>query len=429
MFKFLKYFICSLLVIFIGLCLLIFEGESTVDADASAQVGYADTVQSLVTELKSSVRKRYTYQTINISEEQANSIAGFAQRAREQLIADIKFNDKKATLRGSYRISTWFGNVFLNVLIEVSEGESVSINSLKLGKLPLPPQWSLSTAERLANAYTSSHVASKAIETVQYIRITDDRLSVDIAPLDTFLREFKNIKTGGSAKDTRILKIRIAHYLRLLDNFNIEQDQLSNGRVPLELYISVLMREAHEMSIESSATLENEAAILALAIYAGHHRFAALVGDLSFAIDTIPYVRNKPTLLNREDLSLHFIFSAAIKLMSEKGISIAIGEFKELMDRGEGGSGYSFVDLAADLSGANFAALAVEPKTAKHVQNVLKHKPDASLFMVSTLELEEGLDKQEFELKYGKVDSEQYVVSLDEINQRIAQLSISSLHK
>ncbi len=41
----------------------------------------------------------------------------------------------------------------------------------------------------------------------------------------------------------------------------------------------------------------------------------------------------KPVLANRKDLSLHFIFSAAIKLLSEQGISVAVGEFKELMDK------------------------------------------------------------------------------------------------
>jgi hypothetical protein len=185
------------------------------------------------------------------------------------------------------------------------------------------------------------------------------------------------------------------------------------------------MKEAHIMSKESSATLENEAAILAITIYAGSPRFVALTGDLSFAIERIPIARPKPVLLNRGDLSLHFIFSAAIKLMSEKGVSVAVGEFKELMDRGKGGSGYSFIDLAADLSGAHFAALAVDPQTAEHLQTVLMHAPNESLFMVATGDLEEGMSKAEFEAKYKKVDSPQYSRVVDIINERIQQLPIN----
>jgi hypothetical protein len=186
-----------------------------------------------------------------------------------------------------------------------------------------------------------------------------------------------------------------------------------------------LMSASFEQDDGVSAALENEAAIMALAIYAGHRRFSNMVGDLSFAVAPIPTAIQKPVLANREDLSLHFIFSAAIKLLSEQGISIAVGEFKELMDRGEGGSGYSFVDLAADMAGANFAALAVQAETAKAVQNLLSSNPNEMMFFPSIVGLVEGMSKAQFKQKYSNIESEAYNEVLSEIKMRLAMLPIS----
>ena len=174
----------------------------------------------------------------------------------------------------------------------------------------------------------------------------------------------------------------------------------------------------------SSAALENEAAIMALAIYAGHRRFSTLFGDLSIALDPVPTVQAKPLLASRQDLSLHFIFSAAIKLLSEQGISIAVGEFKELMDRGEGGSGYSFVDLAADMAGANFAALAVDPNSAEKLQNIMSLEPNELLFFPSIEGLEEGMSKSQFKQRYTDIESNKYIGVVKNIESRIERLPI-----
>ena len=99
---------------------------------------------------------------------------------------------------------------------------------------------------------------------------------------------------------------------------------------------------AKKRSNYDTAPKENEAAILALAIYAGHHWFAKFVGDVQPKKGEVTLPKAKPTLKFRADLSQHFIFSAAIKILSEQDLSLAIGEFKELMDRGDDGSGYSF---------------------------------------------------------------------------------------
>lgn len=423
--KAIKTIAITLLLLILVLIVLVIDFSPTVDVSSSQQVNNAETVQTLIDELKHSLRGRYESQQINVSAEQANSLAGFVNRAREQAGAQVSFSAQQLILTGSYEFHTGLFPVYVNIEAVILPGNALVIDKVKIGDLPLPGSFALSVAESLANGYTSSLVASKAIASVKSVVLDAGSMHITLTPLDSLLREFTNIETGGSSEDTRILKIRIAHYLRLLDGLYVPPN-LDNASAPsLSIYLHALMKEAAVLSEKSSATLENEAAILALAIYAGSRRFSTLTGDLSFAIDKIPIASPKPSLAARQDLSLHFVFSAAIKLLSEKGLSIAVGEFKELMDRGQGGSGYSFVDLAADLSGAHFADLAVDPKRAQILQRVMQNSSNEDLFMVSIEGLDEGLNKAEFTAKYNGVDSPDYQKVVDELNLRITNLPIS----
>lgn len=423
--KTIKVIVLSAILFAFVLIILIFDTSPAVDVSAAEQVNNADTVQPLIDELRQSLRSRYEAQQINVSAQQANSLAGFLHRAVALANAKVSFTENEVIIAGTYQLQTGILPLYINVKIVVLEGETLLIDSLTIGDLPVPGNFALGIARSLANAYTSSEVGTKAIETVKAVSVDNAGMQLSLAPLDSLLREFKNIETGGSRQDTRILKIRIAHYLRLLDGMYVPIDQGKNRQPSLSIYLHAVMKEAAVLSQQGSATLENEAAILALAIYAGSGRFTTLIGDLSFAIDKIPAASPKPVLNNRQDLSLHFIFSAAIKLLSQKGISIAVGEFKELMDRGKGGSGYSFIDLAADLSGAHFADLAVNPKTAQKLQLVMQAPANEALFMVNIDGLAEGLSKNEFSEQFGEVDSERYQQVVDDINQRINNLAIS----
>lgn len=422
--RFIKRVLIACFILLLFVVVLTIELSPSVNVDASKQVDNADQIQALISDLRTSLRSRYDAQTIDVSDAQAESLAGFVQRAKSQANAELLFNDKVLTINLSYQLDALIMPVYINIKSDINEGNGLDVSSVKIGKLSLPGSWALSIVEYIANTYTNSVVATRAIGTVKSLTISAMGMQIELAPLDGLLREFKNIQTGGDDEESILLKIKIAHYLRLLDGLSGKSPGNTEEK-SLAIYIQALMQEAYVLSQDGSATLENEAAILALAIYAGSRRFATFTGDLSFALDKLPYARPKPVLNNRPDLSLHFVFSAAIKLMSEKGISIAVGEFKELMDRGAGGSGYSFIDLAADMSGAHFAAMAVDPHTAIQVQQALRDEANETLFMIDVSGFEEGMSKSEFEQKYKKVDSPEYLAVVKEIELRLADLALS----
>jgi hypothetical protein len=122
----------------------------------------------------------------------------------------------------------------------------------------------------------------------------------------------------------------------------------------------------------------------------------------------------------RQDLRLHFIISAGLKLLTDQGISTAIGEFKELLDAGRGGSGFSFVDLAADRTGVRFAETAADPKGgARRLQELLSGNPSEQLFFPLVADLPENMPKDQFEQRYRGVNSATYNSMVREIDRRI----------
>lgn len=131
-----------------------------------------------------------------------------------------------------------------------------------------------------------------------------------------------------------------------------------------------------------------------------------------------------PVLALRKDLSQHFIFSAAIKLLSDQGVTVAIGEFKELMDRVSAGSGYSFVDLAADKAGVNFADYLTDPDTASLAQSRLAQSVNEALFFPTIEHLPEGLNTDAFIQTFTAVDSPEYKAMIADIKARLKQLPL-----
>jgi len=421
--------------LFLFLVVLLIDLSPTVTKNAHIQVENAENVSTLITQLRKSFRNRYQPQQIDVSYSQAESLLGFTQRALPNLNSDLKLTESSAEIMASYQLPSYVFSSYVNFSIKVVQDSRLHVESVSVGVITIPGSWALKWAESLANSYTNSEVASKAIQLVARTEISSNQVVISLNPLDPLLRELKNIKTSGDGNEMQLLRIKTAHYLRLLDSLaSADNLSMQNKDTSLSFYLHKVMLEAKAMSAKdsqgnsNSATLENEAAIMALAIYVGHRRFSTLFGDLAFAIDPIPTARKKPVLANRQDLSLHFIFSAAIKLLSEQGISVAVGEFKELMDRGKGGSGYSFIDLTADMAGANFAALAVDPRSAEKIQDIMSTEANELLFFPSIAGFDEGMNKLKFRQKYTNIESIEYLKVVEEIEKRLAELPIGVLN-
>ncbi|WP_239649885.1 hypothetical protein [Methylocucumis oryzae] len=126
----------------------------------------------------------------------------------------------------------------------------------------------------------------------------------------------------------------------------------------------------------------------------------------------------------RGDLAQHFMASAALTASVNGQLSTAMGEEKELRDAAKG-SGFSFIDLAADKAGTRFGeAATVSSESARRLQKAMSEIKDYSAFIPDPRDLPEHMNEAEFKQRFGSTNSPQYQHVLQMIDERINQLVI-----
>lgn len=421
LFKYISIFLLLVILAVIGLFITAIESYPTVVTRSGEQVDQAESVKKLMQQLSASVKNRTNKQNINISQDQLNSLVGFAQRAHGQINGQVHITPDSTNILASYQLPKNPIGQYLNIDILLLPGPGIKVSHVKFGPIKVPGNFALSTLVYLANWYTSSDIASQFVQQVESVAMSERQIQLSVLPLAQFLKELNDVKQGLGGSGDEKMRLRTAYYLKHLSLLDAGKSATAQS---LAEYIGPVFTLAVNRSTYETAAKENEAAIMALAIFAGHHRFANLVGDVQPMRGKVALPRTKPMLKSRVDLNQHFIFSAAIKILSEQGLSIAIGEFKELMDRSDDGSGYSFVDLAADIAGVEFAVAATTASSATSIQKMLAGNTDESLFFPNITGLPEGLSKSEFSRKFTEVDSPEYLKMVQSINQKIANLPI-----
>lgn len=420
-FKFLFIIFLLLMISLMGLLFVAVESQPLVIANSSQQVGEADSVKDLMRQISDSLKNRSERQTIELSAAQLNSLVGFAQRAHQHFNGIIDISAQRTALSASYKLPANPLGQYINLNINVLPAEGIELEHVKVGGLAIPGGVALSLVTYLADWYTRSDIATQFIAQVENITMVDDAMTVHIQPLDAFLNELNTVKQGLNRTGDEELQLRTSFYLKFLSDLDEAKKSRSQS---LAMFIGPVFAKAKTRSSYETAVQENEAAIMALAIFTGHYRFANFVGEVQPVVGKIAQPKAPAILAKRVDLNQHFIFSAAIKILSEQGLSIAIGEFKELMDRGKGGSGYSFVDLSADYAGVKFAQTATEPEKALQLQNMLAGISSENVFFPSIKGLPEGFNKAEFTQRFGEIDSPEYLKIVNDIHNRVDSLAI-----
>jgi hypothetical protein len=116
--------------------------------------------------------------------------------------------------------------------------------------------------------------------------------------------------------------------------------------------------------------------------------------------------------------------SVAIAAAAGSPLADAVGVYKEVEDS-QGGSGFSFADVAADRAGTLFGQHATRSANAGRV---LQTRIGAGLVEADVMpradDLPEMLQEAEFKRRFGGVGAPPYKRMLDQIEQRIAKLAL-----
>lgn len=191
--------------------------------------------------------------------------------------------------------------------------------------------------------------------------------------------------------------------------------------------LQIAFAYAEDNSHGTTAILPNRAAILALGLLLGDDTVAR-VGGRALEVgspDERTRLRNRIRLDDRTDLSRHFWVSAALATLSDEPRAMMIGLSKEVMDSTPGGSGFSFIDMAANVAGIRLAVTATRSQASAHaIQARVRGGTNLSDMFPSTVELPENISGDSLQSDFGGLGGAETRRLLAEIDRRIAALPL-----
>ena len=191
--------------------------------------------------------------------------------------------------------------------------------------------------------------------------------------------------------------------------------------------LEIAFAYAEDNSHGTDGVLPNRAAILALGKILGDDNVARVGGrDLDLGPPEARLaLRRRIMLGGRGDLSQHFWVSAALVALADESRSLAVGLSKEAMDSTPGGSGFSFVDMAANSAGIRLAAAATRSSQSAHtMQSRIRRGVEVADVLPSLRELPEGIGRDQLQADYGGLSGAETRRLLGEIDRRIAELPL-----
>lgn len=191
--------------------------------------------------------------------------------------------------------------------------------------------------------------------------------------------------------------------------------------------LKIAFAYAEDNSHGTDAVLPNQAAILALGKILGEDKVARVGGrdiDLGDSSER-NRLRQRILLGGRNDLSRHYWVSAALTALSDAPRALTVGLSKELMDSTPGGSGFSFVDMAANSAGIRLAVAATRDANSAHeLQTRVREGAEVTDILPSVEGLPENLSRDTLQSDFGGLGGTKTRRLLDEIDRRISRLPL-----
>ncbi len=125
-----------------------------------------------------------------------------------------------------------------------------------------------------------------------------------------------------------------------------------------------------------------------------------------------------PTMHGRKDLMQHFVVSCALASLTGRSAAEMVGILKEMRDS-QTGSGFSFVDLSADLAGTTFAEHVAD---AKIPLATLADSFRVEAYLPEDGDLEEGISWKDFLERYASAHDARFLREQAAIRQRVLML-------
>ncbi|TSA04665.1 MAG: hypothetical protein D4R76_02145 [Methylococcus sp.] len=348
-----------------------------------------------------------------LTQEDLNHLCRAAiRRRRLQGDCSIAFSQDRIQGAASLKIEGRWLHRYLNIDLTVDEtARGAVIETLKIGGMELSAPAAGLFLKGLAITPPLHRYGILFDQMLKDIHIEGGRLVIRIKWNRELLTELRDIIEDTADKGA------------LLAYQNVLTTLLNDGTERRFVRLSDLMQPVFQAALVRSQqghdpVSENRAAIMVLSAYGNGKDLTKIVGT-----DAGPKRRN--VLLNkRVDTAKHFL-AAALLAMSGQGTLVEIVSLIKEMHDTHDGSGFSFIDLAADESGAAFGKLAVSSQEAAlHVQRMLSEGSEEAQFIPPLKDLPESMHSEEFAARFKIFGSPEFLALRDEIDARIRALPL-----
>jgi uncharacterized protein YpmS len=348
-----------------------------------------------------------------ISEADTNLLARYMlKRFDERIQAEVVLSDQSAQVTGTVSLPHNPIGDFINVSTSIKQqGESIEVEQLTIGDIHIPRIIANVLLIRVHNILQKKFPEYiTAMNSLESFQLSQQKLAIRYVWQAEAREQLKSRLASTLIEEN--LQQPITIYTQAL----IESSQsVRQARPTLTALLQPLFKLAVKRSQHHNPVNENRALFIALGAYMLNRNMVGLWDK-----QTHPLLKRKRFYLrNREDLSRHFLVSAAITALSGSKLAQFIGVDKELSDS-MGGSGFSFADLAADRAGIMLAKRALHSKEQAHsIQQRLAKTTQSHDFMPAINHLPEGLEAVDFKALYTDTNSTTYQQVVQVIDERI----------
>jgi hypothetical protein len=375
--------------------------------------------------------------------QRAKEIVG-TTRLRRRGVKKLVLNEKDLNIAASYilkpfvkaytkitlgpdEINFWFsfklpnnllGN-YLNINFSLyKQHEFPQIRNLSFGKLTIADEFAGLVIENIIKQSQLNQYFILLGKHLKGITIHPDQIIITYFMTPASYIEAQNFLLEHAEENNAF-----AVYQRKLNEVLRTHDRRT--RLSLADLLKPLFQFAMQRSTLETAIEENRAIIYIVSAYVNSREVFKF---LSYDRRRRPYIY-RVYLYGRTDLAQHFMALAAISSSGGTHLAHLLGLEKEIFDS-KGGSGFSFVDLAADRAGMYFGKMATSsPENALKFQKAMAKIKDYRAFMPEARDLPERMNLKEFKARFQSVYSLAYQNVLRKIDARIKATPLYDFQK
>lgn len=285
------------------------------------------------------------------------------------------------------------------------------IQNLHIGRISIPDVYAGLLIETAIKHTRLNQYLQLISENLKIFRLEGQHLHIEYYYPTPAGKNVQNLLTPNI--DNRALN----QYQTSLDKALREHD--SDWRLSLSNVLQPLFKLAQQRSTAANAIAENRLAIFVANRYVNYYP-----GSRAHRQNEKISPQYSVYLYKRNDMAQHFMWSATFSALGNSHLANILGIEKELNDAKKG-SGFSFIDLAADRAGMYFGKQATaSPELALKIQQKMAHINNYQAFMPDITDLPESLNTEAFTAQYQSIYSPSYQNVLEDIDRRITDCEI-----